>query len=69
MPEATTRGDESHDQEPTGELPPGFEGVDPADLRALADAGWGEGDDGDHHVPGDFLALWVAGEAKQAGLL
>jgi hypothetical protein len=56
-------------QEPTGELPPGFEGVDPADLDALAAAGWGEGDDEDPHVPGDLLALHVAIEADQAGLL
>lgn len=56
-------------QEPTGELPPGFDGVDPADLNALAAAGWGEGDDEDPHVPPDLLELGEAIKAREAGLL
>jgi hypothetical protein len=56
-------------QEPTGELPPGFDGVEAADLDALDAAGWGEGDHEDPHVPGDLLALHVAIEAQEAGLL
>lgn len=56
-------------QEPTGELPPGFADADPAELEALAAAGWGEGDHEDPHVPGDLLALHVAIEADEAGLL
>lgn len=47
------------DQEPTGELPPGFEDVDAAALDELARAGIGEGDfDGDDHgVPADLVEL------------
>jgi hypothetical protein len=56
-------------QEPTGELPPTFDDADPAELDALAAAGWGEGDHEDPHVPGDLLALHVAIEADAAGLL
>jgi hypothetical protein len=44
-------------------------GVDPADLRALADAGWGEGDHDDPHVPPDLLELGEAIKAREAGLL
>lgn len=56
-------------QEPTGELPPGFADADPDELDALEAAGWGEGDHEDPHVPGDLLALHVAIEADEAGLL
>jgi hypothetical protein len=59
----------AHGQEPTGELPPGFAGADPAALDELAAAGWGEGDHEDPHIPGDLLALHVALEAQEAGLL
>ena len=41
-------------QPPTGEVPPSFEGVNPADLEALAAAGWGEGDDDDAGLPAGY---------------
>lgn len=56
-------------QEPTGEPPPGFADADPAELDALAEAGWGEGDDEDPHVPPDLLELGEAIKAREAGLL
>jgi hypothetical protein len=56
-------------QEPTGELPPGVTEADASALDELAAAGWGEGDDGDPHVPGDLLELHEAIEAREAGLL
>lgn len=57
------------DQEPTGELPPGFREEDAEALQELADAGWGEGDDQDPHLPAGWLELGEAIEAKKAGLL
>lgn len=57
------------DRDPTGELPAGFADATPEELDELAAAGWGEGDHEDPHIPGDLLALHVAIEADEAGLL
>lgn len=57
------------DQEPTGELPPRFHGAAPAELVELTNAGWGEGDHEDPHVPAELLELGEAIKAREAGLL